>query len=601
MDLSIQMRSLDLMIKLLRHDLANIPSYGFRLQQNAQSGGQKSSPLPRSTPEAEGLGSSTLERLYRELDARQAGVAPHALMVLVNGKVISEGYWAPYRAEHPYMLYSMSKSITGTAIGIAVDEGLLSLDETLAEIFPELMPTTYLRQHKVATVRQLLTMRTGNRFNEVGSMLDENWVKMFMESLPKFDPGTAFEYNSMNTYMLAAILVKKTGMPLMEYLRPRLFAPLGIEEAAWEVCPQGVEKGGWGLYLRLEDAAKLGQLYLQNGVWNGKRLVSEDWVRTATSKQSSTFSGDASGGYGYQIWTNSDGSYQFNGAFGQYVMVFPAYNAVVAMYSGCADLFARGDLMRLVEASLFGISERALPENPAALASLRAAEDRLELDFPKEFRGPKTKAAVFDELSGLLHEKEFRMEQNPSGLFPLAVQCVQGNFTTGTELVRFSRRGTTLRITFYEYAERNTIAVDQNGAWLPCTVAMRGQTFAAASRGIWEVTPETAVLNVMVPFVQTPHVRIYSFTFNRLDGTLSVKFDELPSIEKAGMMLLELIGVSRTAFMKRLMPAIKKSGERLSETMNRLYTPTAKGMPVAQNDTALLSLPQEQKLLPPAL
>ena len=285
MDLPIQVRSLDLMIKLLRHDLANIPSYGFRLQRGTQADGLKSSALPRSTPEAEGLGSSSLERIYRELDSRQLSVAPHALMILINGKVVSEGYWAPYRAEYPYMLYSMSKSITGTAIGIAIEEGLLSLDESLADIFPEFMPTNYLRQHKVVTVRQLLTMRTGNRFNEVGSMLDENWVKMFMESLPKFDPGTAFEYNSMNTYMLAAILVKKTGVPLMEYLRPRLFAPLGIEEVAWEVCPQGVEKGGWGLYLRLEDAAKLGQLYLQNGVWDGKRIVSEDWVHAATQSK----------------------------------------------------------------------------------------------------------------------------------------------------------------------------------------------------------------------------------------------------------------------------------------------------------------------------
>ena len=592
MDISIQVRSLDLMIKLLRHDLQNLPPYGFKPQRPPRGEAElslKSTAFMRSTPEAEGLSSSAVERLYRELNARQAGVAPHELMLLINGKVVSEGYWAPYSAKRPYMLYSMSKSFMGTAVGIAVDEGLLSLDESLTDIFPELTPSTYLRQHKIAAVRQLLTMQSGNRFNEVGSMLDENWVKMFMESQPKFEPGTAFEYNSMNTYMLAAILNRRTGMPLTEYLRTRLFEPLGIGDAAWERCPQGIEKGGWGLYLRLEDAAKLGQLYLQGGVWEGRRLVSEDWIRAATSKQTDTFPGDASGGYGYQVWVNRDGSFQFNGAFGQYVMIFPERNAVVAMYSGCADLFARGDLMRFVHATLFGGFSKPLPENLDALEALREIEKSLTLAFPDSLSEAGNDAAAFDELAALLDKKEFRMEQNPSGLFPLAIQCVQGNFSAGTELVRFIKRGDRLFITFYEYNERNTLMVDKSGAWTPFFAAMRGERFSASAHGVWSISDEAAVLHVMVPFTETPHMRLYTFTLNRSDGSLNVKFDEMPSIEKAGMMLLDLIGVSRTAFMKRLMPAIRKSGEKLSETMNRLYTPTAKGVPIAQNDGDFLS------------
>ncbi|MEN6471629.1 MAG: serine hydrolase [Clostridiaceae bacterium] len=584
MDISIQVRSLDLAIKLLRHDLNNLPPYGFRRQKPESVGAAHSSALERSTPETEGLSSSAVERLYRELDARQAGVAPHGMMLLLNGKVVSDGFWAPYCASQAYMLYSMSKSVVGTAIGIAADEGRLSLDESLTDIFPELAQPSYLRQHKAATVRQLLTMQSGNRFNEVGSMLDENWVKMFMESLPKFEPGTSFEYNSMNSYMLAAILVRKTGMPLMAYLRPRLFEPLGICEAAWELCPLGIEKGGWGLYLKLEDAAKLGQLYLQNGVWEGKRIVSEAWVRASTQKQTDTFAGDASGGYGYQIWVNADGSYQFNGAFGQYVMVFPEYNAVVAMFSGCADLFARGDLMRLVHATLFGGSGQALPENPAALQSLRKTESCLDLAFPKEMRDAKGGAAAFEELAALLDQKEFRMVANPSGLFPIAIQCVQGNFSAGTELVRFSKNGSRLFITLYEHNERNGFAVDGSGAWTAFNAAMRGERFRAAARGRWALTDEAAVLHVMVPFTETPHMRLYTFTYDRIGGGLTVRFDEMPSIEKAGKMLLDLIGVSQTAFMKRLMPAIRRSGERLSETVNRLYAPTAQAIPIALND-----------------
>lgn len=597
MDISIQVRSIDLAIKLLRHDLNNLPPYGFRRQRPEPKSAARSSALARSTPEAEGLSSFAVERLYRELDARQAGIAPHGLMLLLNGKVVSEGFWAPYRAADPYMLYSMSKSVVGTAVGIAADEGRLSLDENLTEIFPELALPSYLRQHKAPTVRQLLTMQSGNRFNEVGSMLDENWVKMFMESLPKFEPGASFEYNSMNSYMLAAILVRKTGMPLMTYLRPRLFEPLGIFEAAWELCPLGIEKGGWGLYLKLEDAAKLGQLYLQNGVWKGKRIVSEAWVRASTQKQTSTFAGDASGGYGYQIWVNADGSYQFNGAFGQYVMVFPEYNAVLAMFSGCADLFARGDLMRLVQATLFGGSGQALPENPAALQSLRKTESSLDIAFPKEMRDAKADAAAFEEISSLLDQKEFRVEANPSGLFPLAIQCVQGNFSAGTELVRFSKSGARLFITLYERNERNGFAVDASGAWTAFTAAMRGEGFRAAARGRWALTGESAVLHVMVPFTETPHTRLYTFTYDRIGGGLTVRFDEMPSIEKAGKMLLELVGVSQTAFIKRIMPAIRKSGERLSETVNRLYAPAAQAVPIALNDAA----PTQIEEAPPAL
>jgi CubicO group peptidase (beta-lactamase class C family) len=569
-----------------------MPPYGFKPQRALRGEAEhslKSTAFMRSTPEAEGLSSAAIERFLRELDARQASVAPHELMLLINGKVVSEGYWEPYSAKRPYMIYSMSKSFTGTAVGIAADEGILSLNESLSDIFPELTPSVYLRQNKTVTVRQLLTMQSGSRFNEVGSMLDENWAKMFMESLPKFEPGTAFEYNSMNTYMLSAILARRTGMPLTEYLRSRLFEPMGIGDAAWECCPQGIEKGGWGLYLRLEDAAKLGQLYLQGGVWEGKRLLSEEWVKAATFKQTDTFQGDASGGYGYQIWVNHDGSFQFNGAFGQYVMVFPERNAVVAMYSGCADLFARGDLMRFVHAALFGGFSKPLPPNPEALMVLRDTEKSLSLAFPEPNSEEGNDLAAFDELTKLLDKKEFRMEQNPSGIFPLAIQCVEGNFSAGTELVRFIKKGDGLFITLYEYNERNTLMVNKSGAWTPFSAAMRGERFFAAARGVWYVSDKAAVLHVMVPFTETPHVRLYTFTYDRSNGGLSVKFDEMPSIEKAGMMLVDLTGISRTTFTRRLMSAIKKSGERISETMNRLYTPTAKGVPVAQNDEDYLA------------
>ena len=282
MDIAIQMRSIELMLKFLKHDLKNVPSYGYALQKRQLPEAKAPKPLPRSTPEAEGIRSDAVLRFYEAVSAEADSIAAHAVLVMRHGKVIAEGAWAPYRLDVPHMLYSMSKSVTGTAVGIAVDEGLLSLEERLTDLFPELVTPTQAKVIKNMTVRHLLTMSTGCRFNEIGSMLDENWAKMFLESLPKFEPGTAFEYNSLNTYMLAAILARRTGQTLVDYLRPRLFEPLGIERFQWETCPQGVEKGGWGLSLTLEDAAKLGQLYLNRGVWEGKRIFSEAWADAAT-------------------------------------------------------------------------------------------------------------------------------------------------------------------------------------------------------------------------------------------------------------------------------------------------------------------------------
>lgn len=352
MDITLQMRSLELMLKMIKHDMSGVPPYGYRRQKYDPPADSTLSLLPRCTPEEAGLSSPAVERFFAAVDEESATLGPHGILLLRHGKVLAEGWWAPYRRELPHMLYSMSKSVVGTAVGIAWDEGLISLDETIASIFSDL-PASQNKGLKNMRVWNLLTMSTGTRFNEFGSMLDPDWVQMFLESVPKFEPGTAFEYDSMNTYMLSAILRRKTGMSLVDYLKPRLFEPLGISRYTWETCPKDTEKGGWGLSLCLEDAAKLGQLYLQQGMWEGKRILSQEWVQEATRAQIATPNGECKFGYGYQIWLNPMG-YQFNGAFGQYVVVMPKYDAVAAIYSGSAQLFAEGDLLQMLDRCFWG-------------------------------------------------------------------------------------------------------------------------------------------------------------------------------------------------------------------------------------------------------
>ena len=243
MDITIQMRSIDLLVKMLKKDTEGIPQYGYARQKHPYEIQPIAQPLPRCTPEEAGISSAVAEQLFRTVEKDVDTLGVHAMMLIRDGKVFAEGYWAPYRPNLPHMLYSASKSIVSTAIGFAYDEGLIDLDRRLDDIFTELPPSSN-KWARLMTVRHLLTMSTGIRFNEIGSMLDRDWVKMFMESVPKFEPGTQFEYNSLNTYMLSAVLKRITGQSLTEYLIPRLYEPLGITNYPWEACPMGTEKGG---------------------------------------------------------------------------------------------------------------------------------------------------------------------------------------------------------------------------------------------------------------------------------------------------------------------------------------------------------------------
>jgi hypothetical protein len=230
-------------------------------------------------------------------------------------------------------------------------------------------------------VRDLLRMNTGHQTEpafwlETGtpdSLRGSTWVRRFLAHPVPFKPGTHFLYNTPATYMLSAVVQKRTGQTLLDYLRPRLFAPLGIEGATWDASAEGVTIGGYGLRARTEDVAKLGQLYLQNGVWNGRRILPAGWADSATARQTSNGSNPASDwdqGYGYQFWRSRHGSYRGDGAFGQYVLVLPEQDAVVAITGGVRDMQAVMDLVwdRLLPA----MRPAALADDPAAAGALRS-------------------------------------------------------------------------------------------------------------------------------------------------------------------------------------------------------------------------------------
>src|SRR5579864_8859487 len=295
--------------------------------------------LPRSSPEAQGVDSAALLNFIEEADKIET---MNSFMLVRHGQVVAEGWWAPYGPQSPHSLYSLSKSFTSTAVGLVIAEGKLSLDDEVLKFFPDEAPAEPSNNLKAMRVRDLLRMNTGQQ-TEPPRQANQTWVKAFLAHPVPFKPGTHFLYNTSATYMLSAIVQKVSGQTVLDYLKPRLFEPLGIEHPTWEMSPQGISAGGYGLSIRTEDIARFGQLYLQKGKWNGKQLVPEAWIEAATARQTSNGSNPKSDwdqGYGYQFWSCRYGAYRGDGAFGQYCVVLPAQDAVIAITSGVRDMQA---------------------------------------------------------------------------------------------------------------------------------------------------------------------------------------------------------------------------------------------------------------------
>jgi CubicO group peptidase (beta-lactamase class C family) len=356
--------------------------------------------LPRSTPEAQGVSSSAVQAFVEAADKQIDAL--HSFMLVRHGHVVAEGWWAPYSADAPHMLFSLSKSFTSTAVGLAAAEGKLSIDDPVLKFFPDEAPAEPSANLKAMRLSDLLRMSTGHQ-TEPARKPDEPWAKTFLAHPVPFKPGTHFLYNTSATYMLSAAVQKATGQTVLDYLKPRLFEPLGIENPTWEKSPQGISAGGFGLSIRTEDIAKFGQLYLQNGKWDGKQLVPAAWVAAATVRQTSNGSNPKSDwdqGYGYQFWRCRHGAYRGDGAFGQYCIVLPEQDAVIAITSGVRDMQA---VLNLVWDKLLpGLTPGPVPADDASRAKVEHTLKGLALRVPE---GSGTPAKV----SG----KTFVLPSNP--------------------------------------------------------------------------------------------------------------------------------------------------------------------------------------------
>jgi CubicO group peptidase (beta-lactamase class C family) len=380
-------------------------------------------PLPRSRPEAQGIAPSAILAFVEEADRKIDSL--HSFMLVRHGQVVAECWWVPYDAKTRHELYSLSKSFTSTAVGLAIAEGKLSLHDLVLKFFPDEAPEKPSNNLKAMRVHDLLRMSTGHQTEPAlvrasmgrleAAAAKQSWVKTFLAHPVPFKPGTHFLYNTPATYMLSAIVQKATGQTVLDYLRPRLFEPLGIENPTWGTSPQGVTLGGYGLNIRTEDIAKFGQLYLQKGQWQGRQLVPADWVEAATARQTSNGSNpdsDWEQGYGYQFWRARHGAYRGDGAFGQFCIVMPQQDAVIAITSGTRDMQA---VLNLVWDKLLpAMRAEPLPADDENYHKLQARLKNLILPIVKEEKSARPSEAV----SG----KMYRFPTNEQGLEALGLE-----------------------------------------------------------------------------------------------------------------------------------------------------------------------------------
>ena len=508
----------------------------------------------RATPESQGISSDLFAALLRELDASK-DTEMHHFMALRHGKVICECNFAPYPKGMWHITHSMCKSITGMAIGMLIEEEKLKLDENIYDIFPDHINAFSKIFRPVITVENLLTMTSGVTFNESGIVSGNDWLGSFLNASVNGKPGTEFQYNSLNTYVLSAIVTKRTGETLTEYLTPRLFGPLGITKYYWETCPKGITKGGWGLFLCAEDMAKLGQLYLQRGKWNGQQLVSEYWIEISTARHLKTQNDTY--GYGYQLWMEQrPGSFEYNGMLGQNVIIYPDMDMVLVTNAGNKEMFQDCIMLNIIR-KYFPVNYHpadVLPENPLSYSLLKRLCGELENgennNRSTSLRGgwkrnvvsrrkhsdkkysyrisaavdrPSDHHSFMRAVSG----RTYVMEQQNIGIAPLFVQVFHNNMTDGISEISFTYDAGNFYVSFTEGEVIHKLSVGFGRAADGC-VDLHGEHYLVATLGEFARDEnDIPVLKLEITFIEECVKRKVHIFFHE-DNGIEIRWNETP-------------------------------------------------------------------------
>lgn len=434
--------------------------------------------LPRSTPEQQGVSSAAILEFVHALESRVN--EPHSFMLLRHGCVIAEGWWSPYERQYRHMMFSVSKSFAATAVGLAANEGCLSLEDKVLSFFPD-EATLAANEHLAEMrVRHVLSMATGHTMDTWANMAersDGNWIKAFFETPIAHAPGTYFLYHTGASYMLSAIVQKATGVNLLDFLNVRLFEPLEIANATWDESPQGIKLGGIGLNIRTEDLARFGQLYLQRGTWQGRQLLPEAWVTEATARHMPNGNdpdSDWAQGYGYQFWRGRHESYRADGVFGQSCLIMPQQDAVLAMTGG-VDLFEMQGQLNVFWETLFpALVQAPLPEDAESHQRLSNKLSSLRL-LP-------TQGKAHSPLAAQISTRTYRFETNA-----LKIETITFNFSESECIfsVTTAEGSESVRCGFQQWTRGHTALFDN--MWITGAKAV-------AASGAWATDDSYSVI-----------------------------------------------------------------------------------------------------------
>ena len=381
--------------------------------------------LERAKPEDVGLSSAYVDSFLKEV-VKDTAIRANRILILKEGKVIAERYEHPYTRDSWDCVFSATKTVTALALGALWDEGKVDLDVPVCKILGMENKVGNLQNKKI-TLRHLLTMSTGNMFNEIESATSLRWVKAFFDSGNKFKVGSKFEYNSLNTYMIGACIQKIAGMPLAEYVDQKIFGPMGLAKTYFEQSPEGIAKSGWGLYILPEDMAKLGQMVLEKGLWRGQRILSEEWIDMMSHKQIEATKAGHRFDYGFQMWVDEDKDFCcFNGMFNQEVHIWRRSGVVVVMCCANNEAF-HGSNIYTIGAKYFAEAEAG----DFALVTEDASRDLVDL--------PNLRY-LLEAIAGRHYVPKDKIA-NSCGLLPLLMQNEMGTYAKGIKGLRFEQEG----------------------------------------------------------------------------------------------------------------------------------------------------------------
>ena len=524
MDLKTNRNALRLLRLVLDHEKAVTPILAASPQKAPfDSAWPLVQPLPRTSPEEQGISSERIGTFLQAL-RQDDSLDPHSIMILRNGAVIAEADFGAYDHRIWHITHSACKSITGLAVGMLIGEGRLSLDNKIVDIFEEKVAPLAFVWLKNLTVRHLLTMSSGVLFSEAGAVTEKDWVKCFLESMVVFEPGSKFYYNSMNTYMLSAIVREVSGQGLMAYLDSRLWQPLGITGIFWETCPMGNEKGGWGLYIRQEDFAKIGQLVLQGGCWNEQQLIPAEWIAAATSNQIETPQTLGNYNYGYQTWVGRQrDAFLFNGMFGQNVLGFRDNGLLLAVNSGNDEFFQ--------QSHFFSLAEEYFPADLGDSEDLNVGQTAgQQLQIIKSWLVQPIQATVNSWLQKMAFESRVDVkgffaaldgtvllpepaDGSAIGILPLLTQLVQNNFTRGLKSLAFRTVAGELQLTVNETDESHHLPIGFDQPLLTDLVS-HGETYRVAASGqLTTDEDDNPVLKIRISFLEIANARLIKLRF----------------------------------------------------------------------------------------